>query len=288
MTSELLWLSAFLALWVWTEGRCSSATDINIWQTSGICVNSEKDMTECGTQISNVFVSDEVRPFRMANCLETDRGWKLSSDCMLCFGRLMDCTAEHCPIVCFQGGASSEPCRTCVTNACNKVGADHFDFPNCSRTSHVDPSDLTNCTAPPTTIIPGLDDEVFFSIVGAGGVVAVAGLFGIGKYGCRDSDDLDSTFDDAEIRRDIKFQPPGSSYPSASVGTGSYTKPPPPLATQQSSSSIPQLFGSARNLNTSSPGGAGPAKIIINGEVYKEDTGFGDDDGDDDVDDTVF
>lgn len=230
----------------------------------------------------------------MANCLVSEKGWRLHPECMNCFGRLVDCTAEICPVACFQGGAGSEACRTCVTNACNKIGATFFEFPNCTRTSFINPDDLSNCTAPPTTIIPGLEDEAFFSIVGAGGVVVLAGLFGIGRYGCRDSDDLDSTFDDAEIRRDIKFHPPGSSYPAGSVRTGSYTQPPPPLATQQSSASIPQLFGSGRNLSTGgaqgTTGGTDPAKIIVNGVVYEEDRGFtgtGDDD-DDDVDDTVF
>ena len=55
-----LWLSVQVALWFWAEGLCSTESDINIWQTSGICVNSENDMTECGSDISNIFVSDEV------------------------------------------------------------------------------------------------------------------------------------------------------------------------------------------------------------------------------------
>ena len=228
----------------------------------------------------------------MSACLVNEKGWKLSDSCMNCFGRLVDCTAEICALVCFQGGAGSEVCRTCVTNACNKIGATLFEFPNCSRTAHVNPADLSNCTAPPTTIIPGLEDDVFYGIVGAGSVVFLAGLVGIGKYGCRDSDDLDSTFDDAEIRRDIKFQPPGSSYPPGAVRSGSYTQPPPPFLNQQSQSSIPQLFGSGRNLSTSSPtgGGTDPAKIIVGGVVYEEDRGFagGNDEDDDDVDDTVF
>lgn len=112
----------------------------------------------------------------MANCLVSEKGWRLSSECMDCFGRLVDCTAEICPVACYQGGAGSEVCRNCVTNACNKAGATFFDFPNCSGTSFVNTQDLSDCTAPQTTIILGLEDEAFFAIVSAAGLVVLAGL----------------------------------------------------------------------------------------------------------------
>lgn len=111
----------------------------------------------------------------MANCLVVEKGWRLSAACMDCFGRLVDCIAEACSAACYHIASHIAVCRACVTHVCNKVGAP-FHFSNCSGTALVDPHDFSNCTAPPTSIIPGLDDGVFFGIVGAGGVVVLAGM----------------------------------------------------------------------------------------------------------------
>lgn len=57
-----LWLSVqFAVCCCRVRGHCSSENDINSWLTSGICVRSEKDMTDCGSKVSNIFVPDEVR-----------------------------------------------------------------------------------------------------------------------------------------------------------------------------------------------------------------------------------
>lgn len=55
-----LWVSLQFATLCWVTAFCDTPFDINHWQTSGICVRSQNDMADCGANISNIFVPDDV------------------------------------------------------------------------------------------------------------------------------------------------------------------------------------------------------------------------------------
>lgn len=179
----------------------------------------------------------------------------------MCFGELVTCTLEACVVECATGFEESQECRDCVFNSCEQpTGV--FDFPECSGTPRVEPADLSACTRPYVSLIDGISDPLFFSLVGVGGIILIVGGYYGGKYLWQD-DEVDSIAD-AEDKRMNTYVSPGSSYPA-----GAFANSPPPMSAGSSTPrdslfSAPKLFGSKTQLTPP------PQQIIINGEVFTE------------------